>query len=269
MLSNKLTNTRRMRNTKNNKKSKKRRQNRNDVVKEITANWVIQSYGPQKLIGFQNNWLRTTLKYVQTVAFSVSAGTYAENQFRANSVFDPDLTGTGGQPLGFDTISPIFQKYRVNHFGFEVQMLSLSLSYKGVCVVINGAESPTTYDEICEYPRAQQRGIGFNGCPTAYFQGQVLLSQLNGKSQDSYHIDDLTSSTVSTNPSEAINFHVGILNENVSTITLNVTCTMYYDVIFYDPVIPVRSFKKERPREIVVGPNEIQTLSLKTSRQSY
>ncbi len=252
-----MTKTRRMRNT---KKNRNNRQPRDDVVREITERWMLQSYGPQKLIGFQNNWIRTTLKYVQTIAFGVTAGSYAENQFRANSVFDPDLTGTGTQPLGFDTLSAIFAKYRVNALGFEVQMMSLSASYKGVCVVINGAESPTTYDEICEYPKAQQRGIGFNGCPTAYFKGNVQLWQLLGKSQVGYHADDVTGAVINTNPTEAINFHVGIQNDNLATINLNVTCTMWFDVIFYDPIIPVRSFQSKKSNEIVTGPNEITIL---------
>ncbi len=244
-------------NTKN-KRSRNRQRGRRSPVKVANKQWVMECYGPRTVRnGFQMCWQRTTLKYVQTVAFSVATGTYAENQFRANSVYDPDLTGTGGQPLGFDNLAALFARYRVNAFNFEVQMMSLSASYKGVCVVINGAETPTTYDEICEFPRAQQRGIGFNGSPTAIFTGKVLLSRLNGKSQDAYHIDDLTGSVNTSSPVEAINFHVGIQNDNVATISLNITCTMWYDVVFYDPIIPVRSFVRKLPNQVVTGPNEV------------
>ncbi len=250
----------------NNKKTKKRNKElprkqprartQRSVVSTLNKRWAAECYGPRTVKnGFQMSWLRTTLKYVQTVSFSVTTGLYAENQFRANSVYDPDLTGTGGQPLGFDNLAALFAKYRVNSFNFQVQMMSLSASYKGVCVVINGSETPTTYDEVCEYPRAQQRGIGFNGSPTAIYTGKVLLSRLNGKSQDAYHIDDLTSATNAANPVEAINFHVGIQNDNASTINVNVTCTMWYDVVFFDPIIPVRSFNRTPVDELVIGPN--------------
>ncbi len=251
-------------NTNNNKtirrglKNRPRRNKKKNVVTKINRAWLRECYGNvNKRAGFQRTFQRTTLKYVQTVNFSVTAGTYAENQFRANSVFDPDLTGTGGQPLGFDNMAALFNRYRVNAFSFEVQMISLSASYKGVCVVVNGAETPTTYDEVCEYPRAQQRGIGFNGSPTAVFRGRVSLASINGKSQDGYHIDDATASQVNTNPAEAINFHVGIQNDNISTINLAVTCTMWYDVVFYDALIPVRSYKPREYADVVVGPNEI------------
>lgn len=249
-----------MNNNKNKNKQRRRPVGRKkqSAVTKINRQWLTECYGRvNNRTGFQKSYQRTTLKYVQTVSFSVAAGTYAENQFRANSVFDPDLTGTGGQPLGFDNLSPLFQKYRVNSFSFEVQMMSLNASYKGVVVAINGAETPTTYDEICEYPRAQQRGIGFNGSPTAIFKGKVLLSRLMGKSQDAYHIDDLTGSVVTGNPSEALNFHVGIQNDNLASISLAVTCTMWYDVVFSDPIIPVRSYIPRLNNEVVVGPNRV------------
>jgi len=231
----------------------KPKNNKNKKINKKKKNhWLTQCYGIRTIRNaFQGQYQKTTLKYVETVAFSVAAGSFAVQQFNGNSVYDPNKTGTGGQPLGFDNMTPLFNKYRVDNYAFEVQMMSLSASYKGACVLINGNESPTTYDEVCEFNRCQQRGIGFNGSPTAVFTGRVLLSQLCGRSQENYHIDDGTGAINNTDPLEAIPFLVSIQNDNVSTIALQVTCTMWYDTIFYDPIIPVRSYtqpeKKRQP----------------------
>lgn len=237
-------------NNKNNTKKMRRK------PRKPKNTWLIRCYGPFMKIGFQGNYHRTTLKYVETLNFSVSALSFADHLFRANSVFDPNSTGTGGQPLGFDTLSAIYNRYRVNSYRYHVEMMSVSVSYKGACALVNGNETPTSLDEIIEYPLSQLKCIGFSGSPTGIFTRKEELSHLQGKSQISYHSDDLTGAIVNTNPTEVIDLHVAIQNDNASTLALFTTCIMWYDVIFYDPIIPVRSFKERPKQKITVGPNQ-------------
>jgi len=53
------------------------------------------------LSGFPNS-MTVRLKYTTEVQINPTAGSSAAHQFRANGVFDPDATGTGHQPRGFD-----------------------------------------------------------------------------------------------------------------------------------------------------------------------
>jgi len=57
---------------------------------------------------------RTTLKYsdVQVQATTVGAG-FVTHVLQPNSVYDPDVTGTGHQPLRFDQLAAMFNQYRV------------------------------------------------------------------------------------------------------------------------------------------------------------
>lgn len=58
--------------------------------------------------------LFNTLTYTESVAFNISAGTgVALYKFLANSMFDPNSTGTGRQPLYFDQLSAIYDHYTV------------------------------------------------------------------------------------------------------------------------------------------------------------
>jgi len=43
----------------------------------------------------------------------VAAGNQATYVYRLNSVFDPDFTGVGGQPAGFDQLKALYGRYRV------------------------------------------------------------------------------------------------------------------------------------------------------------
>lgn len=60
----------------------------------------------------------TTLRYVDNVALSATSNGVGSNVFRMNSLFDPDLSGSGHQPMYFDQIcGPIgtapYSRYRV------------------------------------------------------------------------------------------------------------------------------------------------------------
>lgn len=57
---------------------------------------------------------RCKLLYTDGVLLATSAGVgFTTYSFRANSLFDPDYTGTGHQPYRYDQLATIYQKYRV------------------------------------------------------------------------------------------------------------------------------------------------------------
>lgn len=56
----------------------------------------------------------TRMKYVTTVDLEPpSAGLSKIHWFRGNSIYDPDITGTGHQPLGHDEAAVLYERYRV------------------------------------------------------------------------------------------------------------------------------------------------------------
>lgn len=57
--------------------------------------------------------MNVNLKYCQQVTLSLPGGTPALQVFRANSIFDPDYTGTGHQPLGMDQLGGLYGRYEV------------------------------------------------------------------------------------------------------------------------------------------------------------
>ena len=52
-------------------------------------------------------------RYVQEITLDPSAVSIANYRFVANGMYDPDVTGTGHQPLGFDEHASLFDKYCV------------------------------------------------------------------------------------------------------------------------------------------------------------
>lgn len=69
------------------------------------------------------NILKTKLPYSQD--FGLSTGTLSsvfgpEQSFRLNAPFDPDFTGTGHQPYGYDQLTPFYNKCMVTAVDIEV-----------------------------------------------------------------------------------------------------------------------------------------------------
>ncbi len=58
---------------------------------------------------------RCALRYAQTKTYTTGASGVSgtENAFSLNSLYDPDVTGVGHQPYGFDQVAALYSKYLV------------------------------------------------------------------------------------------------------------------------------------------------------------
>lgn len=65
-------------------------------------------------------------RYTLTQDGTVGNTTATIQTFRLNSLFDPDLTGTGHQPYGFDQLTPIYNNYCVTGCTIEADMTAAS-----------------------------------------------------------------------------------------------------------------------------------------------
>lgn len=85
---------------------------------------LMKPYGPSRIRrfnpiprvpvrnGFPNQYYRR-LKYVDEIGLVSNTGAVVGNTFRMNSLFDPDLTGTGHQPMYFDQLAAVYDRYFV------------------------------------------------------------------------------------------------------------------------------------------------------------
>lgn len=87
-----------MKNYKKNKSSKKKSKTKN--------NKTFIPYG-------MPNSQMVKLKYVTTINLNPGIGQMTSHYFSANGMYDPDITGTGHQPLFFDQYMASYDHYRV------------------------------------------------------------------------------------------------------------------------------------------------------------
>jgi len=129
-----------------------------------------------------------TLRYSTVVTLAVTiAGTPTSHLFRANSIYDPDFTGIGHQPYGYDTYASIYNHYEVlssrivvkptqsSNFIYGIAKTddaTISADYdtireqKGTNVISvasgTSPESVTNYYDQRYFPNKFQQQAGFN-----------------------------------------------------------------------------------------------------------
>lgn len=170
------------------------------------------------------------LKYAEDV-YTTATGAYAMN---LNSLYDPNRTGTGHQPYGFDQLATLYNRYRVIACGWRITAPSSVGTVQLGTLPANESITLATFAELKENPRAKYviQHVGGN---VQTVSGKVYIPSLVGRTKQQYMADDRYQATVTTDPAElailnimaANNGGVGLSGQVVNVI-------MEYTVEFFD-----------------------------------
>lgn len=192
------------------------------------------------------NVMRVKLPY--TDLFEFNGGgifTIVSNVFRGNSIFDPDLTGTGTQPLGRDQWHNFYNRYRVISSTIEVSASNAS----GISCTIytfpnNNQDQVTVRRQVMEQQYVKQAMFGHNtGNSTATIKNTMSPAKIRGAPSDIVQYEDSYSAQAGFNPPTPFFWHVGVFGQGlgVSNFRVDATITITYDVEFYDRLTLSRS----------------------------
>lgn len=99
---------RKVRKTSRTSRRKTRRYNRTWNTSKATGRRV---YGP--IVNFMPNSCIRKMRYVTGITINPAVSNRAAHCFMSNGLYDPDVTGVGNQPRGFDQIMAAYGKYTV------------------------------------------------------------------------------------------------------------------------------------------------------------
>lgn len=106
--------------------------------------------------------LDVSLKYCQTIDLTSSTGSLANWFFRGNDLYDPDLSGTGHQPLGFDQYCSLYLNFVVESSSIRVLYSTTNTTTPIICAVVPSAvyTTPPTYiTDVMEWPRCKSAAL--------------------------------------------------------------------------------------------------------------
>lgn len=198
--------------------------------------------------GFPSS-MTVKLRYCQHFDLDPAAGLFAAQVFRANSAFDPDMTGIGHQPSNFDRWAVNYDRYTV--LGAKITITenlkvttSVVPAVVAVCLSEQGTDISTAFAAggvagVLEQPRlsrsAKNLGLSNDGGPYSFtktFSAKKFFGT-NALTAEPYAAD------VAENPTEQAFFEVAAMSPDDSSNPGNISlmATIDYIVKFTEPKI--------------------------------
>lgn len=184
---------------------------------------------------------RQVFRYVDRIILNPGIGTLATHIFSANGLYDPDVTGVGHQPIGFDQLIGVFY----NHYtviGAKIKATFVADSdatTNQACIVAIETKSSTTntldYSDLLEHGNstsrvmttgtANQKAIVTRYVNLSKFLGQKVLQE------------DANAGSATTNPNEGVFFHVTAtaVGNSLDPPPMNVIVEIDYIAVLHEP----------------------------------
>lgn len=185
----------------------------------------------------------TRLKYVQNFNRTLADGILSVYQFRLNSIFDPDFTGTGHQPYGHDTFATLYNRYRVFAASWIIRVVNNgSVNVIHTVLPENGQSTFSDNELLAETPRAITKLMSASsaGHNTQVFSGRIGLPGLTGQTSAQYKGEDRYQAAFGQNPGELITLHLGA-TANGGASTLTYAIQIIYHCELFDPLTLTKS----------------------------
>lgn len=201
---------------------------------------IIPGVDGKLVYGFPNSII-TKLRYCDTIQLTSTLGSIATNVFNANSIFDPDATGVGHQPLYRDQYAAIYDQYTVLGSKITVTFQPYQVDQAWVVGIVGDDDSSisSTLTTRMEQNNSVWRLIGTNdGGP---YQLSLTYSPIKDIGVDVKN-DGYSQTAVGSNPSELFCFAVWASEVNATlTGMCQVAIEIEYTVKFAELITPTQS----------------------------
>lgn len=186
------------------------------------------------------------LRYSQAITLAGSTGAAGVQVMRGNSLFDPDKTGTGTQPLYFDQWSAMYNNYVCYASQIKVTIVPTA----GLSVGIQGCLAPrysdnafgsTDYDRAAQCPGAVTGEIS-QSPSIMVLKGFMTTARVYGVPNSAINIEDNYAALTSATPTNVWGWNILVCSaDRASSITTNIWVEMTYYVEFNGRTVPAAS----------------------------
>lgn len=183
--------------------------------------------------------VRKTLNYYSSgVVISGASGSANAQVFSINGLFDPDITGSGGQPMSFDQAMSFFNHYTVHSARIRCTLANDSASLRATAgLFVSGSATVTTSVEtLLENGDGAVQMLEFAGAmgSSCSFTRKVNCGRF--QSVDDVMDDPNMRGDSASNPTEQMYFHLVVFNNTTAaTVQCEYNAIIEYDATFHEP----------------------------------
>jgi len=176
-----------------------------------------------------------TLKYSETVSINAGIAAAAQYVFSANGLYDPNVTGTGHQPYGFDQLMAMYDHYEVLESCIRVTACNTVVADPFILGVRQDDTSgmSTDIEAIMEMPQWNRKIIGVYGNGTSQ---STVVKKFDARSQFASKDREMWGDN-SSNPNDQSYFIVVVapVVSGTDLNAINVVVEIEYRVQFHEP----------------------------------
>lgn len=156
-----------------------------------------------------------------------AAGSQTEYVYRLNSIFDPDFTGVGGQPDGYDLWSPMYAQYRV--VACDVEVMAAALAGSALVSMAPSASSGSflSAEELAGFAHARSSVANLSG-QVAKLKYRYRMSALGGLGDASLLSESDWAAAIGGNPNQTQYLHVAAETSGTTDSVMVWTKLTYY-----------------------------------------
>jgi len=179
------------------------------------------------------NEIERTIKWSHFVNYT-AAGLSVQT-FRLNSLYDPDETGAGVQPVGFDEIMALYTYYRVEKVRVKITAVSAGSAAIIATQLAQSSTDPTQITAMAANNTGRAELIaGTYGHNRSVIVYDVDIKDYLGLKSN---IDDNLMAQASASPTRVVHLHVGMEEIDLSAKDISLFCEFEFRTRFLVPVV--------------------------------
>lgn len=192
-----------------------------------------------------SKFVKGQLYYEYQLTITSTTGVPSFYVFSANGAFDPNITGTGHQPMGFDNMMEFYDQYCVRASSIKVSLVGLSTSVGRVGLLLYDQPSPsTTPERLVENGLMKMAVVSSSTAGGTKWSVEELslhcdVPKYFGAKFNEMKVNPSFIGTAAANPTEQVYFVIvlwgGFSN---STMQISMDVVLSYDVFYYEPRHP-------------------------------
>lgn len=221
------------------KRPLKKRAKRNNFSVVKGPSWAVNNGAlVPSAKGFPSQ-IKTVMCYrEQYVSINPGAGGLAASHvFAANGLYDPNITGGGHQPVGFDQMMDMYDHYVVTRAKIVVTFTNQDTSNRQT-VALAVVDDSTTYTDIRRLIEAGNCAFAdLDVSPTSNAQKTLTLEcdVMNYQGRRGKLSDPELKGSATTNPTELVTFQLYVEPHTaVDSSAVGCNITIYYDSVFIE-----------------------------------
>lgn len=177
------------------------------------------------------------------VELDAGAASWAEHSFSTNGLYDPDVSGTGHQPLGFDQFMQFYKKYLVMKCKITVQFVNtdaLANQIIGIYTINKDSGNPADLVTIIENGMVKYRILGMELQTPAIRTLTKTCYPNKALNTNKPTSDDQVIGTSSANPVKQMYFRIMAAPQDQSAenpAVVRCSVRMEFTALFFDPIM--------------------------------